>query len=251
MKLVAKINSNFLASKALTCLVLFGYGFYLLAYYDEFFSYQESVEKPLVYGALFLQIFASVTLFFDVFRRISAAVLLVNFIFILNINPLLHNVSFPFMSWLLLIFVLSEKADSRLSSFGHLSTCVLLTVTYIFSAYSKSIHPAWQDGSVIQGVLHSGYSRDFFFKDFLLGNAALAKFSGYFVIFAEFSAVLLIFGKKLRMVGNTTLIALQIVLLLTMRIPAMSLTLLAMQLLAIEPSGSKNPTYRPPAHKGK
>jgi hypothetical protein len=223
--------NNLALVKNLASVICAGYGAYFLIHYDEFFSYQNLLPTSAAYLVVVSQAVLGLSLFFNIFPRVSALFLFVNLCLILKMNPLLNNVSFPYLSWVLIVLAVARDKDMKNIC---ALTCILLAVTYTFSAYSKFIHSSWQTGLIIQNILSSPMSRSFPFKDLLRDNFFLCRFFSYAVILAEFSAILLLIPGKARRVGNIALTGLQFGLFLIMRIPAMSLTLLAVQYLAYD-----------------
>src|SRR4029077_5792566 len=89
-------------------------------------------------------------------------------------NPMIGNPSLPFVGWLLLAYALipshsssarltanSGKTSSwRLPSDLYLAAWILMSLTYMYSGYTKFVSPSWIDGSALSRVLANPLARD-------------------------------------------------------------------------------------------
>lgn len=152
----------------------------LLRFFPNIFLVSSSplvVELCLIAGAV-----SSLFFIIGKFDRFLALLIWYLWACLYGRNPLISNPSLPFMGWLLLAYALipahssgrlfatkEEKANTwHLPGDIYLASWILLSLTYLYSGYTKLGSPSWIDGSALSRVLVNPLARDTLLTTFLI-----------------------------------------------------------------------------------
>ncbi|MBK7761224.1 MAG: hypothetical protein IPI35_33410 [Deltaproteobacteria bacterium] len=180
-------------------------------------------------------------------RRLAALGLWFVLVSVLAKNPLVYDLTWGYTGWALLAAALTPTGEPRwpwqaprraewaMPPTLYVGACAILAISTTVSGLSKLSRPEWLDGVAISSLLQMGVSREGPVVDALLAlPPGLAAALSLFVLAAELLAAPLSIVWRGRMVAWTAMVLVHLGILLTVRIPELSLGMLSFHLLTMD-----------------
>lgn len=180
-------------------------------------------------------------------RRLSALGLWFVLVSLLAKNPLVYDLTWGYTGWALLAAALTPTGEPRwpwqpprrpawvMPPTLYWGACAILALSTTVSGLSKLSRPEWLDGVAISTLLQMGVSREGPIVDALLAlpPSAAAALS-LFILGAELLSAPLSLLWRGRMVAWTAMVLVHLGILLTVRIPELSLGMLSVHMLTLD-----------------
>jgi len=190
------------------------------------------------------------------FDRVMAALIWYLWACLYGRNPMIGNPSLPFVGWLLLAYALipshsssarltanSGKTSSwRLPSDLCLAAWILMSLTYMYSGYTKFVSPSWIDGSALSRVLANPLARDTILRTFLLSLPPwFLKSATWSVLTLELSFAPLAVFRPLRPLIWLAMVSLHLGLVFLVNFADLTVGMLIVHLFTFDPAWVRSP----------
>lgn len=199
-------------------------------------------------------------------RRPVALALWFVLVSLLAKNPLVYDLTWGYTGWALLAAALTpageprwpwqapRRADWAMPPTLYGGACAILALSTTVSGLSKLSRPEWLDGVAVSTLLQMGVSREGPHIDALLAlPTPLSAALSVFVLGAELLSAPLSLAWRGRMVAWSAMVLVHLGILLTVRIPELSLGMLSFHLLTVDSrwwSASRAPRLAHPPPPG-
>lgn len=172
-----------------------------LPYLKEWFS---------LYAIHLVYFFSMISLFYilGIYEKASLFFLWLGIIFITEMNPMIKNVSFNYIGFMLFsgLFLPSQSLNWRIPKILKEGMWFILALGYSLSGLYKLRDYHWVDGTAIQALLHSVIARNNFLVQWADSHSWLTMFNSYFTLIMEIISFPIVFslrGRRLFFVGMT------------------------------------------------
>ena len=195
-----------------------------------------------VQGCVAVAVLLSVTLAGGRYTRFCAATLLVILSSLYLRNPLISNPSLAYVGFALLVLAICGRPATSLgravdSNAVFTAVVIVLGVSYTYAGLEKLGAPSWQSGQALAEVLASPLARSGVLAEFLrTDGAAVLKWGTYASLALEIFALALLLMRKTRAPTVLALMGLHVGILLTVNFADLTLGMLAVHILFIDPS---------------
>jgi predicted DCC family thiol-disulfide oxidoreductase YuxK len=171
-------------------------------------------------------------------------------------NPMIGNPSLPFLGWLLLAYALipSHSSGTRLTGNSgktgswqlpadiYLAAWILMSLTYMYSGYTKLVSPSWIDGSALGRVLANPLARDTIVRTFLLSLPLwFLKTATWSVLTMELSFAPLALFRRLRPLIWLAIVGLHVGLVVLVNFADLTVGMLIVHFFTFDPGWIRSP----------
>jgi len=214
-------------------------------------DYPRFVNLCLSAGAIF-----SILFIIGKFDRTMAVLIWYLWACLYGRNPMIGNPSLPFVGWLLLAYALipSHSSGTRLAENGgkagswqlpadiYLAAWILMSLTYMYSGYTKLVSPSWIDGSALSRVLANPLARDTILRTFLLSLPPwFLKTATWSVLTMELSFAPLALFRRVRPLIWLAMVGLHLALVFLVNFADLTVGMLIVHFFTFDPEWIRSP----------